>query len=105
VHLLAAEVERPGPGSDDVVSRLVDVLLVYILRSWQALDATACPGWFGALADPLVGSALGLVHDDPAGGGPSPPSPRRSVSPARRSRGASRRWSVSRRWRTSPAGG
>jgi AraC-like DNA-binding protein len=65
VHLLAAEMEAPAPGSEDVVSRLVDVLLVYILRSWQHADPGSCPGWFAALADPLVGAALGAVHADP----------------------------------------
>jgi AraC-like DNA-binding protein len=48
-----------------VVSRLVDVLLVYILRSWQDQDPDACPGWFLALDDPVVGAAISAVHADP----------------------------------------
>jgi len=66
VDLLAAEMDgQRSPGSDDVVSRLVDVLLIYILRSWQETDQASRPGWFGALADPLVGRALAAVHADP----------------------------------------
>ncbi len=65
VHLLAAEIERPSPGSDDVVSRLVDVLLIYILRSWRERDPASCPGWFDALVDPLLGRAISLIHEHP----------------------------------------
>lgn len=64
VHLLAAEVEQPRPGSDDVVSRLVDILLVYILRGWHETDP-ASSGWFGALSDPVIATAISAVHAEP----------------------------------------
>src|SRR5687768_18614757 len=34
-RLVAAELDEPGPGTLGVTARLVDVLLVYILRAWQ----------------------------------------------------------------------
>ena len=62
--LLDAETAEPGPGSAEVVRRLVDVVLVQLLRSHAA--TTGCRGVVGALADPAVARALTAVHDDPA---------------------------------------
>jgi AraC-like DNA-binding protein len=61
VQLIAAESSAPGPGSDIVLGRLADVLLVQALRMRAA---TASGGEVGlrALADPLIGNALGLMH-------------------------------------------
>lgn len=65
VQLLSGEVENDSPGSQAVVDRLVDVLLIYVLRAWLDRQPEGCPGWFGALRDPLIGRALSLVHEDP----------------------------------------
>jgi AraC-like DNA-binding protein len=68
VDLLGAELDRPRPGADAMVTALLDVLLLHILRAW--LDdraATGRPtGWAAALADPPVAAALRAVHADPA---------------------------------------
>ncbi|MGW6278484.1 AraC family transcriptional regulator [Kribbella sp. NPDC055071] len=65
VRLLAAEVDGSGPGAQDVKGRLVDVLFVYILRSWQQQRGNDAAGWFGALLDPELGKALRLMHYAP----------------------------------------
>ncbi len=65
VRLLAAELDRPGPGARGVTARLVDVLLVYILRAWQEQHGPPASGWFGALRDPRIGRALTLMHQAP----------------------------------------
>ena len=62
--LLDAETADPGPGSAEVVRRLVDVVLVHLLRAHAA--TTGCRGVVGALADPAVARALTAMHDDPA---------------------------------------
>jgi AraC-like DNA-binding protein len=63
VELLVAEVEDQRPGAEAIVSALVDALLVYILRAWHEDHPS---GWSRALADPAIGPALRLVHEDPA---------------------------------------
>jgi len=65
VRLLTGEVEHGSPGTQAVVDRLVDVLLIYILRAWLERRPEGCPGWFGALRDPQIGRSLSLVHESP----------------------------------------
>jgi AraC-like DNA-binding protein len=66
LDLLAGEVARDEPGQDAVLERLLDLLLVLALRAWCAQPGSAFPAWYGALADPAVGRALRLLHDEPA---------------------------------------
>ncbi|MFB7651255.1 MULTISPECIES: AraC family transcriptional regulator [unclassified Streptomyces] len=67
VDLLGADLERPGPGSDALVTALLDSLLLYILRAWLNEHAEqAATGWAAALADPAVSDALHALHHDPA---------------------------------------
>lgn len=65
VRLLVGEVEHRHPGAQAVVDRLVDILLIYILRAWLDRQPEGCPGWFGAMRDPQIGRALSLVHASP----------------------------------------
>ncbi len=66
VTLLRAEVVRDQPGQDVVLDRLLDLLLIAVLRAWFARPASGAPGWYAAQADPVVGRALRLMYDDPA---------------------------------------
>jgi AraC-like DNA-binding protein len=67
VDQLCAEFHDPQPGSDAVVVALVDLLLLYILRSWYAeLPRERTQGWAAALTDPLIAPALKAMHGDPA---------------------------------------
>ncbi|MFD0262325.1 AraC family transcriptional regulator [Kitasatospora indigofera] len=66
VDQLCAEFHAPQPGSDAVVTALIDLLLLYILRSWYAeLPKERTRGWTAALTDPAVAPALKAIHDDP----------------------------------------
>ncbi|MCP3167822.1 AraC family transcriptional regulator [Myxococcus qinghaiensis] len=64
VQLLSAETAAPGPGSALVLGRLADVLLVQALRAQSLLARAGEAGW-RALADPTVGNALALMHEQP----------------------------------------
>jgi AraC-like DNA-binding protein len=64
VALIAAEVDGTNPGAPAVMASLVDLLLVYLLRTWFAGHRDDA-GWGRALSDPAVGSALSLIHADP----------------------------------------
>jgi transcriptional regulator GlxA family with amidase domain len=63
VDALAQEAFDGGPGSDLVMARLSDALLVRALRQHAE---TAPPGWLAALADPPLSAALSALHADPA---------------------------------------
>jgi len=62
---LAAEAGRDGPGREAFLDRLLDLLLLDFLRTWFGLPGTA-PLWWTAESDPLVGSALRLIYNNPA---------------------------------------
>ncbi|MFE6872083.1 AraC family transcriptional regulator [Kitasatospora sp. NPDC057692] len=66
VRLLATEVTRAEPGQEVVLDRLLDLLVVGMLRGWLAAPDADAPGWLLAQADEVVGPALRLLHDDPA---------------------------------------
>ncbi len=66
VRLLGRELAAPGLATAIVLDRLVDILLVQVLRAWLDADgADLAPSWLGVLRDPLVGEAVSLVHAAP----------------------------------------
>jgi AraC-like DNA-binding protein len=68
LSLIAAETARPRPGGEAVITRLADVLVIQAIRAWIETDPATQTGWLGALRDPQVGSALALIHAEPARG-------------------------------------
>ncbi|QXC60001.1 AraC family transcriptional regulator [Aquihabitans sp. G128] len=66
VELLAAEVARDEPGQEAVLDRLLDLVLISVVRRWLAGAGDAAPAWWRADLDPVVGPALRLLHEDPA---------------------------------------
>jgi AraC-like DNA-binding protein len=65
LQLLRHEAADGGPGTELVVPRLVDSLLVFVVRAWLAGQAETAGGWFGALRDAHISKALGLMHEQP----------------------------------------
>lgn len=65
VALLEREYERAERGVSVVVSRLLDVLLVQVLRAWADAQPPGGAGWLGALGDRTLASALGWMHSEP----------------------------------------
>jgi AraC-like DNA-binding protein len=66
VGLLAEEIVKDDPGQEAVLDRLLDLLVIAVLRAWFARPDADAPGWYRAYSDPVVGKALRLIHDDPA---------------------------------------
>jgi AraC-like DNA-binding protein len=62
---LADELASDEPGQSAVLDRLLDLLVIGVLRAWFA-RAEAPPGWYAARGDRVVGAALRLIHDDVA---------------------------------------
>ncbi len=68
IRLIGLELTDPQLASEVVVNRLVDVLLVQILRAWLAAQPEAAlPSWLSGLRDPVVRAAVSELHADPAG--------------------------------------
>ncbi|WP_254303860.1 cupin domain-containing protein [Burkholderia gladioli] len=62
LKLLDAEIARDAIGSDTVVTRLAEVLMIEAIR---ARTVSPVPGgWLDALAEPRLRRALALIHDD-----------------------------------------
>jgi AraC-like DNA-binding protein len=66
VGMLADEIVKDDPGQEAVLDRLLDLLLIAVLRAWFARPDAEAPAWYRAYSDPVVGKALRLIHDDPA---------------------------------------
>jgi AraC-like DNA-binding protein len=66
VALLAAEIGKDEPGQEAVLDRLLDLLLIAALRTWFARPDAPTPAWYSANADPVVGRAVALLHNNPA---------------------------------------
>lgn len=66
VSMLSDEMKRDAPGQAAVLDRLLDMILIAILRAWfERGDAGEMP-WYQAKGDPVVGQTLKLIHKNPA---------------------------------------
>ena len=64
--LLDTEIARDEPAQGVVLDRLLDLLLIAVLRTWFARPGAEAPAWYRAMGDPVVGRALRLLQNDPA---------------------------------------
>ncbi|RSN66625.1 MULTISPECIES: AraC family transcriptional regulator [Actinomadura] len=64
IDLLAGELDEVRPGSCVALPNLLDLLLVYMIRSWMA--ESTCGTWPGALGDPVTAAALRALHSHPS---------------------------------------
>ncbi|GAA0960332.1 AraC family transcriptional regulator [Streptomyces asiaticus] len=63
---LGEEIVKDEPGQEAVLDRLLDLLLISVLRAWFSRPEARAPGWYRALGDPVVGRALRLLQNNPA---------------------------------------
>jgi AraC-like DNA-binding protein len=66
IPLLEEEIVKDEPGQEAVLDRLLDLLLIAVLRAWFARPEAEAPGWYRAHGDPVVGPVLRLLHNSPA---------------------------------------
>ncbi len=65
VELLGGEMDSERPGASAAIPALLDLLLLYTMRTW--LETTTQPiGWAQALRDPALSSALHAIQERPA---------------------------------------
>jgi AraC-like DNA-binding protein len=63
--LLADQISRDVPGQQTLLDRLLDLNLVFALRSWWSMAGAAAPGWYRALSEPGLRRVLEHVHSAP----------------------------------------
>lgn len=66
VTLLDQEIVKDEPGQDVVLDRLLDLVLIAVLRAWFSRPEANSPAWYRAQGDPVVGRALRMIYSDPA---------------------------------------
>ncbi|MEU4833070.1 AraC family transcriptional regulator [Streptosporangium sp. NPDC023615] len=66
IPLLTDEIVKDEPGQEAVLDRLLDLLLIAVLRAWFSRPEAGAPAWYRAHGDPVVGKALRLLHNNPA---------------------------------------
>jgi AraC-like DNA-binding protein len=66
VALMADEIVKDDPGQEAVLDRLLDLLLIAVLRAWFARPEADAPAWYRAYGDPVVGRALRMLHHNPS---------------------------------------
>ncbi|TCC15708.1 AraC family transcriptional regulator [Kribbella speibonae] len=66
MDMITSEIQRDAPGQQSVLDRWLDLALITTLRAWFARPDSHAPGWYQAQTDPVAGTALRLLHEDPA---------------------------------------
>mgnify|MGYP003625143372 CR=1 FL=1 len=64
-QIIVDETHGKKPGANVMVSRLLDLMLVQILRRW-ARDAETAPSWLASAQDERISRAIAAMHKDPA---------------------------------------
>lgn len=65
LKMLAYEARNLKPGSQTILSRLIDIIFVQALRAWLEEQTELAGGWLGALRDSQIGTSISLIHQDP----------------------------------------
>jgi AraC-like DNA-binding protein len=66
ISLLELEIGKEEPGQAVILDRLLDLLVISVLRAWFSRPEAEAPAWYRAQSDPIVGRALRMLHNNPA---------------------------------------
>ena len=66
ISLLGDEIVKDDPGQEVVLDRLLDLLIIAVLRAWFSRPNNEPPAWYRAHGDPIVGRALRMLHNNPS---------------------------------------
>ncbi|MEM7069888.1 MAG: AraC family transcriptional regulator [Pseudomonadota bacterium] len=66
IRFIKQEAETQPPGSETIITRLADVLVIQVIRAWIRSNQNQQQGWIAALHDVKIGKALSLMHRHPA---------------------------------------
>ncbi|KAA3630364.1 MAG: AraC family transcriptional regulator [Proteobacteria bacterium] len=65
IRFIAQEARQRLPGSETVITRLADILVIQAIRSWIDTAREENHGWIAALHDRQIGKAMSLMHRQP----------------------------------------
>jgi AraC-like DNA-binding protein len=68
LRFISREAKELRPGGETVITRLADILVIQMIRSWIDSAPEADRGWLAALRDRQVGRALTAIHRAPERG-------------------------------------
>ena len=63
-RFISREANATQPGSEAIVTRLADIIVVQAIRVWLS-NSNDEHGWLAALKDRQIGRALSMIHRDP----------------------------------------
>jgi len=66
VELIKNESEQLSPGSETIITKLSEVIVVQFVRHWLSQPSNIENGWFNAVTDSKVGPALHAIHCEPS---------------------------------------
>ena len=66
IERMMEEQQQDRPGAELVMQHLAHLLLVQALRLHLSRQTRGQAGWFSALSDPPISTAMGAMHADPA---------------------------------------
>jgi AraC-like DNA-binding protein len=66
VGVVADEVGRDRPGQEAVLDRLLDLLLIDVLRTWFTRADSPAPRWWAGQTDPVLGPVVQTLQHNPA---------------------------------------
>lgn len=64
--LLERELTDPGLGQESALDRVLDLLLLHLMRVCVDRAGMVAPSWAAGTRDPVVAQALALLHEEPA---------------------------------------
>lgn len=65
LRFMVREAHDLRPGSEAVITRLSDILVIQMIRDWIDRQGDASTGWLAALRDPMIGRAMAEIHHAP----------------------------------------
>ena len=65
IRFIAQEARQRQPGSETVITRLADILVIQAIRTWIERVREETQGWIAALHDRHIGKAMALMHRQP----------------------------------------
>lgn len=65
IRFISQEAQQRLPGSETVITRLADILVIQAIRTWIESVRDEERGWIAALHDNQIGKAMTLIHRQP----------------------------------------
>ncbi len=66
IERMMEERQQDRPGAELALQYLAHLILVQVLRLHLSRQTSGQAGWFSALSDPPISTAMGVMHADPA---------------------------------------